>query len=115
MGNTIIVDKDPIVANPNQLFHRIACVVKSADDHVGCLRYELAPYSQSLFEDVGLRAGKKSDINKVIDKMCKISNKLPENLNMFSMVEIFCTDYIGPAQQRMVMCASSSTSPGVEG
>ncbi|GBM22789.1 hypothetical protein AVEN_196143-1 [Araneus ventricosus] len=56
MGNTIIIDKDPVVVNRNQLFHRIACV--------------------SLFNNVGLRAGKKSEIVKVIDN---ISNKLPEN------------------------------------
>ncbi|GBM30726.1 hypothetical protein AVEN_259586-1 [Araneus ventricosus] len=59
MGNTMTVDKYPVVVNPNQLFHRIACV--------------------SLFDDVGLRAGKKSNIIEVIDKVCKISNKLPEN------------------------------------
>ncbi|GBM79371.1 hypothetical protein AVEN_272918-1 [Araneus ventricosus] len=32
IGNTIIIDKDPVVVNPNQLFHRIACVVRSADN-----------------------------------------------------------------------------------
>ncbi|GBM68502.1 hypothetical protein AVEN_144208-1 [Araneus ventricosus] len=57
MGNTIIVDKDPAVVNPNQLLHLIACVVRSANDLEGCLQCELAPYPQSLFDDVVLRAG----------------------------------------------------------
>ncbi|GBM49350.1 hypothetical protein AVEN_148678-1 [Araneus ventricosus] len=39
----------------------------------------MALYPQSLFDDAGLRTGKKSDMVKFIDKMCKISNKLPEN------------------------------------
>ncbi|GBM24387.1 hypothetical protein AVEN_151742-1, partial [Araneus ventricosus] len=72
MGNTIIIDKNPVVVNLNQLFHRIACVVRSAGDLEGCLQYELAPYPQSLFDDVGLRGRKISDIIKVIEKLCKI-------------------------------------------
>ncbi|GBN22568.1 hypothetical protein AVEN_62206-1 [Araneus ventricosus] len=55
MANTKIIDKDPVVFNPNQLFHRIACVLRSADDLDVCLQYEWTPYPQSLFDDVGLR------------------------------------------------------------
>ncbi|GBN25983.1 hypothetical protein AVEN_37279-1 [Araneus ventricosus] len=56
---------------------RIECVVGSADVLECCRQYELPPCSQSLFEDIGLRAGKKLDIITVIDNICKISNKLP--------------------------------------
>ncbi|KAJ8877140.1 hypothetical protein PR048_021593 [Dryococelus australis] len=79
MGKTITIDKDPVVVNPNQLFHCITCVVRIADDLEDCLQYELAPYPQSLSDDVGLQVGTKSKIIQVIDTMCKISSKLPEN------------------------------------
>ncbi|GBM54181.1 hypothetical protein AVEN_64527-1 [Araneus ventricosus] len=59
MGNTIIIDKDPVVVNLNQLFHRIACVVRSAGDLEGCLQYEFAPYPQSLFDETSGFAGEK--------------------------------------------------------
>ncbi|GBM78024.1 hypothetical protein AVEN_13038-1 [Araneus ventricosus] len=32
MENTKLIDTDPVVFNPNQLFHRIACVLRSVDD-----------------------------------------------------------------------------------
>ncbi|KAJ8867699.1 hypothetical protein PR048_031502 [Dryococelus australis] len=79
MGKPIKIDKDPVVVNPNQLFHRIACVVRSADELEDCLQYELASYPQSLFDDVGLHVGTKSKTIQVTDNMCKISSKLPEN------------------------------------
>ncbi|KAJ8897634.1 hypothetical protein PR048_002983 [Dryococelus australis] len=44
----ITSDKDPVIINPNQLFHRIVCVVRSADDLEDYLQYELAPYPQSV-------------------------------------------------------------------
>ncbi|GBM24886.1 hypothetical protein AVEN_23425-1 [Araneus ventricosus] len=59
IGNAKIIDKYPVVFNPNQLFHRIACVLRSADDLEGCLQYEWVLYLQSLFDDVGLRAGRR--------------------------------------------------------
>ncbi|GBO40952.1 hypothetical protein AVEN_42594-1 [Araneus ventricosus] len=40
MENTKLIDTDPLVFNPNQLFHRIVCVLRSADDLEGCLKYE---------------------------------------------------------------------------
>ncbi|GBL96942.1 hypothetical protein AVEN_182522-1 [Araneus ventricosus] len=43
MENTKLIDTDPVVFNPNQLFHRIACVLRSADDLEGSLHYEWAP------------------------------------------------------------------------
>ncbi|GBM74137.1 hypothetical protein AVEN_216151-1 [Araneus ventricosus] len=57
--NTKLIDTDPVVSNPNQLFHRIACVLRSADDLEGCLQHEWAPYIHSLFDDVALRAGRR--------------------------------------------------------
>ncbi|GBN00076.1 hypothetical protein AVEN_69852-1 [Araneus ventricosus] len=59
IGNTKIVDKNCEIFYPNQQFHRIACVLRSADDPEVCLQYERAPYLQSLFDDVGLRAGRR--------------------------------------------------------
>ncbi|GBM61227.1 hypothetical protein AVEN_145407-1 [Araneus ventricosus] len=56
MENTKLIDKDPVVFNSNQLFPRIACVLRSANEPEGCLQYEWAPYLQSLFDGVGLRA-----------------------------------------------------------
>ncbi|GBN54400.1 hypothetical protein AVEN_219543-1 [Araneus ventricosus] len=56
MEHTKLIYKDPVVFNFNQLFHRIACVLRSASDPEGCLQYEWAPYLQYLFDDVGLRA-----------------------------------------------------------
>ncbi|KAJ8875620.1 hypothetical protein PR048_023516 [Dryococelus australis] len=41
MEMTIAIDKEPVVVNPNQLFHCIVCVVRSADDLEDCLQYEL--------------------------------------------------------------------------
>ncbi|KAJ8887374.1 hypothetical protein PR048_013589 [Dryococelus australis] len=69
MGKTITIDKDPVVVNPNQLFHRIVCVVRSADNLEDCLQYELAPYPQSLFDYVGICMGTKSKIMQVINKI----------------------------------------------
>ncbi|GBL99323.1 hypothetical protein AVEN_206748-1 [Araneus ventricosus] len=59
MENTKLIYTDPVVFNLNQLFHRIACVLRSADDLEGCLQYEWAPYIHSLFDDVALRAGRR--------------------------------------------------------
>ncbi|GBN22510.1 hypothetical protein AVEN_239308-1 [Araneus ventricosus] len=59
MENTKLINTDPVVFNPNQLFHRIASVLRSADDLQGCLQYEWAPYLYSLFDDVALRAGRR--------------------------------------------------------
>ncbi|GBL76031.1 hypothetical protein AVEN_234343-1 [Araneus ventricosus] len=59
MENTKLIDTDPVVFNPNQLFHRIACVLRSADDLEGCLQHEWAPNLHSLFDDVALRAGRR--------------------------------------------------------
>ncbi|GBO24578.1 hypothetical protein AVEN_195716-1 [Araneus ventricosus] len=56
MENTKLIDKDPVVFNSNQLFRRIACVLRSSNDPEGCQQYEWASYLQSLFDDVGLRA-----------------------------------------------------------
>jgi len=79
MKKTLVIDQEPAVVNPNQLFHRIACVVRSAKDLEDCLRHELAPYPQALFDDVGLRAGVKSKIGQVIDEFCKGNSEMPEN------------------------------------
>ncbi|GBN14299.1 hypothetical protein AVEN_266517-1 [Araneus ventricosus] len=59
MENTKLTDTDPVVFNPNQLFHRIACVLRSANDLEGCLQYEWASYLHSLFDDVALRVGRR--------------------------------------------------------
>ncbi|GBM30460.1 hypothetical protein AVEN_237689-1 [Araneus ventricosus] len=57
--NTKLIDTDPVVFNPNQLFHRISCILRSANDLEGCLHYEWAPYLHSLFDDIALHAGRK--------------------------------------------------------
>ncbi|GBO18454.1 hypothetical protein AVEN_270438-2-1, partial [Araneus ventricosus] len=57
MENTELIDTDPVVFNPNQLLHHIACVLRSADDLKGCLQYEWTPYLHSLFDDAALREG----------------------------------------------------------
>ncbi|GBO12006.1 hypothetical protein AVEN_116323-1 [Araneus ventricosus] len=59
MENTKLIDRDPVLFNPNQLFHGIACVLRSADDLEGCVQHEWAPYLHSLFDDVALRAGRR--------------------------------------------------------
>ncbi|GBN09477.1 hypothetical protein AVEN_269292-1 [Araneus ventricosus] len=59
MENTTLIDTNPVVFNPNQLLHRIARVLRSADDLEGCLQHEWAPYIRSLFDDVALRAGRR--------------------------------------------------------
>ncbi|GBN55886.1 hypothetical protein AVEN_426-1 [Araneus ventricosus] len=59
MENAKLIDTDPVVFNLNQLFHRIECVLRSVDDLEGCLQYEWTPYLHSLYDDVGLRAGRR--------------------------------------------------------
>ncbi|GBM29816.1 hypothetical protein AVEN_48268-1 [Araneus ventricosus] len=38
VGNTMVINKDPVV-NLKQLFYHIACIVRSAEDLEGCLEY----------------------------------------------------------------------------
>ncbi|GBN30184.1 hypothetical protein AVEN_104451-1 [Araneus ventricosus] len=59
MENTKLIDTHNVVYNPNQLYHRIACVLRSADDLEGYLQYEWTHYLHSLFDDVALRAGRR--------------------------------------------------------
>lgn len=83
MEKMMLIKKNPVIVNPNQLFHRIACVVRSEADLEEYLWYELAPYPQSLFDNVGLRKGIKSKIISFVSKICELNNNLPENARFF--------------------------------
>ena len=63
--------------NPNQLFHRIVCIVRSEEELAGYLTYELAACPPALFDDCSLRKGNKSSIVTVLDDLAPSGNQPP--------------------------------------
>ena len=66
-----------ITINPNQLFHRIVCVVKSESDLASYLAYELSPRPPSLFNEFSLRKGTKSSLVPVIEALAPTEHLPP--------------------------------------
>lgn len=76
--------KDEIVSiNPMQLFSRIICVVKSAEELVQCLKHELAPRPPSLFSDTMMRKPNKAALCKILEERSPCLDSLPEGCSMF--------------------------------
>ena len=63
--------------NPNQLFHRVVCIVRSEEELAGYLTYELAACPPALFDDCSLRKGNKSSIVTVLDDLAPSGNQPP--------------------------------------
>ena len=62
MNSSIKVRENIVAVNPQQLFNRIVCVVKGTKELKECFKHELAPSPTSLFNEVGMRKGKKSSL-----------------------------------------------------
>ena len=56
-----------VCINPNQLFHRIVCIVRSEEEIAEYLTNELAECPPALFDDCSLQKGNKSSIVTVLD------------------------------------------------
>ena len=68
---------EDVFINPNQLFHRIVCIVRSEEELAGYLTYELAACPPALFDDCSLRKGNKSSIVTVLDDLAPSDSQPP--------------------------------------
>ena len=68
---------EDVCINPNQLFHRIVCIVRSEEELAEYLTYELAACPPALFDDCSLRKGNKSSIVTVLDGLAPSGSHPP--------------------------------------
>ena len=71
------VPGEDVCINPNQLFHRIVCIVRSEEELAEYLTYELAACPPALFDDCSLRKGNKSSIVTVLDGLAPSGSHPP--------------------------------------
>ena len=67
---------DVVDVNPQQLFNRIICVIRSDADLADCFKYELSPTSASLFDNRSMREINKASLAKIIEKYAPCANVL---------------------------------------
>ena len=67
-----------IAINYMQLFHRIVCVVRSDDELIDCLAFELAPRSPSLFDAFSLRKTNKAVLASVLETVVPCEAVVPD-------------------------------------
>ena len=65
--NAVKVRGEDVCINPNQLFHRIVCIVRSEEELAEYLTYELTAFPPARFDYCSLRKGNKSSIVRVLD------------------------------------------------
>ena len=63
---------EDVCIHPNQLFHRIVCIVRSEEELAEYLTYELAACPPALFDDCSLRKGNSSFIVTVLDGLAPL-------------------------------------------
>ena len=68
---------EDVCINPNQLFHRIVCIVRSEEELAEYLTYELAACPPALFDDCSLRKGNSSFIVTVLDGLAPSGSHPP--------------------------------------
>ena len=75
--NAVKVRGEAVCINPNQLFHRTVCIVRSEEVLAGYLKYELAACHPAPFDDCSLRKGNKSSIVTVLDDLAPSASHPP--------------------------------------
>ena len=70
---------EDVCINPNQLFHRIVCIVRSDEELAEYLTYELAACPPALFDDCSLRKENKSSIVTVLDGLAPSGSHPPSD------------------------------------
>ena len=70
---------EDVCINPNQLFHRIVCIVRSEEELAEYLTYELAACLPALFDDCSLRKGNSSFIVTVLDGLAPSGSHPPSD------------------------------------
>ena len=63
--------------NPTYWFHRIVCIVRSEEELLGYLTYELVACPPAIFDDCSLRKGNKSSIVTVLDDLAPSGSQPP--------------------------------------
>lgn len=66
IAKTVKIKDTTVEINPNQLFHRLLCFVRSEEELAGYLKYELAARPPALFHCTLMRKGTKSALFKVL-------------------------------------------------
>lgn len=77
VAKTMKVRDEEICINPNQLFHRLVCIVRSEEDLACYLKYELAARPPALFDDCSFRKGNKSSFIPVLQALAPCECTLP--------------------------------------
>ena len=96
---------EDVCINPNQLFHRIVCIVRREEELAEYLTYELAACPLALFDDCSLRKGNKSSIVTVLDGLAPSGSQPPSEA-----VYIFYIVLFGSSQQPMDRSVSNTNS-----
>ena len=68
MSSNIKVDNEIVPINPLLIFQRISIMKKSQDELQNYMKYELAPYPISIFDEAGMRKNKKSGLYKIFSQ-----------------------------------------------
>ena len=79
LTKAVKVRGEDVCINPNQLFHRIVCIVRSEEELAEYLTYELAACPPALFDDCSLRKGNKSSIVTVLDGLAPNGSHPPSD------------------------------------
>lgn len=119
VSKAIKVRGNEIVVNPNQLFHRIVCIVRSDEELASYLQYELAARPPALFDDVSIRKGNKSSLIPILEMFASPDGKVPDGATfivdggylLYQVVwhrqgtyKQICEQYISFLEQRYGQC-----------
>lgn len=66
MNSTIRIGSEKVIVDPLTIFQRTVIAKKSDEDVAELLKYELSPFPLSLFNEGGMRKGKKSSLYEVL-------------------------------------------------
>lgn len=73
MSSNIKVDNEIVPIDPLLIFQRISIMKKSQDELQNYMKYELAPYPISIFDETGMRKNKKSGLYKIFSQSENVS------------------------------------------
>lgn len=81
--SSIKINEEIIVVDPLLLFQRISLNVEKKEDMKYYLRYELAPYPLSIFDDAGMRKAQKNNFSDNFDR----TEEIPSAGNAFNVID----------------------------
>lgn len=73
INSSVKIDNEVVTIDPTLIFQRISLNIQSKTDMHKFLEYELAPYSLSLFDEGGMRKGRKSSFYDNFSKISGVS------------------------------------------